>query len=247
MIPISGSAYTYAYATLGELVAWIIGWDLILEYAVGNVAVAIAWSDYFTLAPARLRHRASRSGSRTATATCSSPIPERLARAAAALRPPHRHQRARASSIVAAHHLGAGDRHPGERRGQQRDGGAQAGRARALRGRGRLLRRPRQLDALRAQRLDGHPPGRGHRVLRLHRLRRRSPPRPRRRRTRSATCRVGILGSLAICTVIYVVVGAGGHRPRALHSSSRAPTPWPRAFEVARHRAGARPSSPWAR
>ncbi len=48
MIPIAGSAYTYAYATLGELVAWIIGWDLILEYAVGNVAVAIAWSGYFT-------------------------------------------------------------------------------------------------------------------------------------------------------------------------------------------------------
>jgi APA family basic amino acid/polyamine antiporter len=48
MIPISGSAYTYAYATLGEVVAWIIGWDLILEYAVGNVAVAIAWSGYFT-------------------------------------------------------------------------------------------------------------------------------------------------------------------------------------------------------
>jgi APA family basic amino acid/polyamine antiporter len=47
MIPISGSAYTYAYATLGELVAWIIGWDLILEYAVGNAAVAIAWSGYF--------------------------------------------------------------------------------------------------------------------------------------------------------------------------------------------------------
>jgi APA family basic amino acid/polyamine antiporter len=48
LIPISGSAYTYAYATLGELVAWIIGWDLILEYAVGNMAVAIAWSGYFT-------------------------------------------------------------------------------------------------------------------------------------------------------------------------------------------------------
>jgi APA family basic amino acid/polyamine antiporter len=47
MIPISGSAYTYAYATLGELVAWIIGWDLILEYAVGNVAVAIGWAGYF--------------------------------------------------------------------------------------------------------------------------------------------------------------------------------------------------------
>jgi APA family basic amino acid/polyamine antiporter len=48
LIPIAGSAYTYAYATLGELVAWIIGWDLILEYAVGNVAVAIAWSGYFS-------------------------------------------------------------------------------------------------------------------------------------------------------------------------------------------------------
>ncbi len=48
MIPQAGSAYTYSYATLGELVAWIIGWDLILEYAVGNIAVAIAWSGYFT-------------------------------------------------------------------------------------------------------------------------------------------------------------------------------------------------------
>ena len=47
MVPISGSAYTYAYATLGELAAWIIGWDLILEYAIGNVAVAISWSGYF--------------------------------------------------------------------------------------------------------------------------------------------------------------------------------------------------------
>jgi APA family basic amino acid/polyamine antiporter len=47
MIPVSGSAYTYSYATLGEIVAWIIGWDLILEYAVGNMAVAVGWSDYF--------------------------------------------------------------------------------------------------------------------------------------------------------------------------------------------------------
>jgi APA family basic amino acid/polyamine antiporter len=47
MIPQAGSAYAYSYATLGELIAWIIGWDLILEYAVGNVAVAIAWSGYF--------------------------------------------------------------------------------------------------------------------------------------------------------------------------------------------------------
>jgi APA family basic amino acid/polyamine antiporter len=47
MVPTAGSAYTYAYAALGELIAWIIGWDLILEYAVGNVAVAVSWSGYF--------------------------------------------------------------------------------------------------------------------------------------------------------------------------------------------------------
>src|SRR5437762_2069533 len=47
MVPVSGSAYTYSYATLGQLVAWIIGWDLILEYAIGNVAVAISWANYF--------------------------------------------------------------------------------------------------------------------------------------------------------------------------------------------------------
>jgi APA family basic amino acid/polyamine antiporter len=48
MVPISGSAYTYSYATFGELVAWIIGWDLMLEYSVANIAVAISWSGYFT-------------------------------------------------------------------------------------------------------------------------------------------------------------------------------------------------------
>jgi APA family basic amino acid/polyamine antiporter len=47
MIPVAGSAYTYSYATMGELVAWIIGWDLVLEYAVGAATVAIAWSEYF--------------------------------------------------------------------------------------------------------------------------------------------------------------------------------------------------------
>ena len=59
-IPISGSAYTFTYATLGELIAWIIGWDLILEYAVGAIAVSIGWSGYvvsfardFGLDPAR--------------------------------------------------------------------------------------------------------------------------------------------------------------------------------------------------
>ena len=46
-VPISGSAYTYAYTSLGEIVAWILGWNLLLEYAISNVAVAISWSKYF--------------------------------------------------------------------------------------------------------------------------------------------------------------------------------------------------------
>ena len=47
MVPVAGSAYTYAYATLGEIFAWIIGWDLVLEYAVGSATVAHGWSHYF--------------------------------------------------------------------------------------------------------------------------------------------------------------------------------------------------------
>jgi len=56
MIPVSGSAYTYSYATLGEFIAWIIGWDLILEYAVGNMAVAASWSGYFVQLCGSLLH-----------------------------------------------------------------------------------------------------------------------------------------------------------------------------------------------
>ncbi|MFN8275862.1 MAG: amino acid permease [Chitinophagales bacterium] len=48
MVPVSGSAYTYSYVAFGEIVAWIIGWDLLMEYAIGNIVVAISWSDYFT-------------------------------------------------------------------------------------------------------------------------------------------------------------------------------------------------------
>ena len=66
MVPVAGSAYTYAYATLGELVAWIIGWDLILEYAIGSAAVANGWSNYFV----ELCRRSSASGS---TRGCSPP------------------------------------------------------------------------------------------------------------------------------------------------------------------------------
>src|SRR5215210_2152300 len=47
MVPVSGSAYTYSYVAFGEIFAWIIGWDLLMEYAIGNIAVAISWSQYF--------------------------------------------------------------------------------------------------------------------------------------------------------------------------------------------------------
>ena len=68
MVPVAGSAYTYAYATMGELFAWIIGWDLILEYAVASSTVAHGWSHYFQdflsylpyQAPARFHQRAIR-------------------------------------------------------------------------------------------------------------------------------------------------------------------------------------------
>src|ERR1044071_2722130 len=48
LVPVSGSAYTYSYVAFGELFAWIIGWALIMEYGVGNITVAVSWSDYFT-------------------------------------------------------------------------------------------------------------------------------------------------------------------------------------------------------
>ena len=63
MVPVAGSAYTYAYATLGELIAWIIGWDLVLEYAIGSAAVANGWSNYFVaLLQNVLRPRSSTPG-----------------------------------------------------------------------------------------------------------------------------------------------------------------------------------------
>ena len=60
MIPIAGSAYTYGYATLGEFVAWIIGWDLILEYLFGAATVAVGWSGYFSAFMNELGFRHSR-------------------------------------------------------------------------------------------------------------------------------------------------------------------------------------------
>ena len=60
MIPVAGSAYTYAYTTLGEWIAWIIGWDLVLEYAVGSSTVSISWSGVRGFAPPYIRHQSAR-------------------------------------------------------------------------------------------------------------------------------------------------------------------------------------------
>ena len=65
-MPIAGSAYTYGYATLGEFVAWIIGWDLILEYALGAATVAVGWSGYLVSFLHDSRHPASRRAQRRA-------------------------------------------------------------------------------------------------------------------------------------------------------------------------------------
>ena len=72
-VPVAGSAYTYAYATLGEFVAWIIGWDLVLEYALGAATVAVGWSGYLVSLLARSRHHVSRRPSAPRPAPSSPP------------------------------------------------------------------------------------------------------------------------------------------------------------------------------
>ena len=174
MIPQAGSAYAYSYATLGELVAWIIGWDLILEYAVGNVAVAISWGDYFNTLlrgvgvdlPVWLT-----TGYRTALLSANPDVHALLDTAP---------QIAGIPILVNlpafgdrdAHHLAAAARRARELDGQQRHGRDQAAGARAVHRRRPDEHQPRQLHAVCAERLHRHPPGRGDRLLRLHRLRR---------------------------------------------------------------------------
>ena len=174
MIPQAGSAYAYSYATLGELVAWIIGWDLILEYAVGNVAVAISWGDYFnTLVRGVGMNLPAVSDNRL-----SDGAPERQSRrprsaehGAANCRHPDSRQHPRLRHRV-GHHLAAAARRARELQCQQRDGGHQAHRARPLHRRGCDAPDAGELPPLRAKRFHRDPPGRGHRVLCLHRVRR---------------------------------------------------------------------------
>ena len=139
MVPISGSAYTYAYASLGEFVAWIIGWDLIIEYAVGNIGVAIGWSGYFrelvghfgieipawlaTDLPLGATWRRPRwPGAPPMPPTC-------IFASAVTQRAPHPrlpdHRQSAGVPGGRGDHGGAGDRHQGIGQHQQRDGAAQ--------------------------------------------------------------------------------------------------------------------------
>jgi hypothetical protein len=146
LFPISGSAYSYAYATLGELVAWIIGWDLVLEYALASSAVAVGWSGY-------LANLLARVGIQIPPALASAPGD---AEGAILNWPAVVILACRCcwSAFRSAHERGIGS----SRRG--------------LRNRRRCRPcRARELAALRAVRLERDHGGGGHRLLRLHRLR----------------------------------------------------------------------------
>ena len=191
MVPISGSAYTYAYASLGELVAWIIGWDLIIEYAVGNIGVAIGWSGYFrellthfgVSLPAwlatdyRSAHMAARGGRRGRRPTLDHRTwPPPSTTAPHLLRLPG-HRQSAGLPHRRADHRDPGHRHPGIGQLEQRDGAAQDRhhpvllRRRAHPDQAGPLERSRA-GRLRAQRLRRDQRGRGDHLLQLHRIRR---------------------------------------------------------------------------
>ena len=157
MIPIAGSAYTYAYAILGEIVAWIIGWDLILEYAVSNMSVAVGFSAYIQDFCDNLF------GWHLPQALAYPPIPAPGGPAGVFNVP--------ALLITTAGDRGAGARREGERQHQHHHGADQDRRHFVF-----LLRRgarhqQRQLASVRAPRFPGNPDRRVYRVLHLHRIR----------------------------------------------------------------------------
>ena len=220
MVPVAGSAYTYAYATLGELFAWIIGWDLVLEYAVGAATVANGWSGYFQSVLAKFGVAPSR-GAQPVRPSSTTPAAGEFVRHSGIVNLP-------AVIIVAHRHVRAGQGHSGERRLQRHDGGVQAGGGAVRHPGRRVLRQSGQLDAVRAVRLDRRQ------LLRATRCSARPTPaaqpvgmiagaaiiffayigfdsvsthaeeakNPRR------DVPIGIIASLVICTVLYIAVVA---------------------------------------
>ena len=176
-VPIAGSAYTYAYATLGELIAWIIGWDLILEYALGAVTVAIGWSGYVVELSEKCRHRG-------AGGVCRLAVFLRCRRPRVAC---DRRDHQRSGDAGDRRDLGAARRrHPRIRPRQRRDRRDQARDHRGVHRRGGAVREHRALGdggqpgrrvhsaqcRSRAIRLERRAARRRRGVLRLYRLRR---------------------------------------------------------------------------
>ena len=226
MIPQAGSAYAYSYATLGELVAWIIGWDLILEYAVGNVAVAISWGDYFNTLlrgfglaiPPWLT-----TGYRTALLSADPAVHGLLQTA-----PQHRRHSDPHQSAGVRHrhadHVAAAPGRARERHREQHHGGDQAAGAGPVRRARRHAHRHGE-TTIRSRRTVSRGIHQGAAIVFFAYIgfdaistaaeETRNPKR---------NMPLGILGGLAICTLIYVIVGVVAHRPGAVPSSSRSPT-----------------------
>ncbi len=208
-VPVAGSAYTFSYATLGEFVAWIIGWDLVLELALGAATVSVGWSGYLNQLLGDL----------------GIPLPTSIAGEEATVNIP-------AIFIAAADDRRADPRHQVLVTGHLGDRGDQ-GRDRAAGDRRRrLLREGRELHAVRAagggggigQRVDGaahpdplrlhaehvrgrrHPRRGGDRLLRVHRVRHRGDGGRGDQEPRARHARAGSSVPLAVCTALYVAV-----------------------------------------
>ena len=218
MIPIAGSAYTYGYATLGEFVAWIIGWDLILEYLFGAATVAVGWSGYFAAFLERARHHAAgavhrraarRGGNAHARAiadllsirrrTTSITVAARRPSATAtryAVRAASSTSRRWSSSLLMTALLVIGIKESARFNNVDRD---REDRDRAARDRlrlhvrqlGELARRsfPPNTGDVRAVRLERHRSRRRRHLLRLHRIRRRVHRGAGSEESADATCR----------------------------------------------------------
>ena len=154
MIPVAGSAYSYSYATMGELVGWIIGWDLVLEYAVGAAAVAVGWSGYLTVILQGL-------GIHLPVAITHAPgsAPGAIINLPALL-------------IVMLITYVLLHRHLGERANQFDHRRNQARRDRRRDHRRRVFRQAAELEPVRADGMVGCDEGRGGDFFRLHRFRR---------------------------------------------------------------------------
>ena len=230
MIPQAGSAYAYSYATLGELVAWIIGWDLILEYAVGNIAVAIAWSGYFTSLLSGVRHQPARLPD--ARLPHGAPQLRSGGPRPAADRAAHRRRAAAAERAGVrdrdADHVAALHRRQGERPRQQHHGRGQAAGAGAVRRASARCtstrtttcrsRRTAGAASIRARRSCSSPTSASTRSRRP----------PRRRKNPQRNMPIGILGGLAICTRDLRRRRHRRDRAGAVSAAARRPIRWRR-------------------